>query len=191
MIVFAIEQRERDDLVDRHDLGVAQGRGEQLAEVVEGRLDPLPRRAVVVDDDRRRVRHSPIVAVHWPFAIVTVTSLGAARIRGRFARDDFELHAPLGAGLLVEHAGRDQLAAGDQVGGKTNLDHRRGTNAEAGRVDGVPVGMLAEQRRIEAPFCSRQSRIALGVLDVLPSSSRPGRGAFRRTEGPPSEASCR
>ena len=41
MVVLAIEQRQRDDFIDRHDLRVAQRGGEQLAELVERRLDPL------------------------------------------------------------------------------------------------------------------------------------------------------
>ena len=52
MLVLAVVERQRDDLVDRDNLGIAKGRGEKLAEVVEGGLDPLPRSAVLVDQDR-------------------------------------------------------------------------------------------------------------------------------------------
>ena len=41
------------DLVDRHDLGVAKRRRENLADRVERRLEPLPRGRVVADDDRQ------------------------------------------------------------------------------------------------------------------------------------------
>ncbi len=46
MIILPIEQRKREDLVDRHDLVKADCRRKQAAILIECQLDPSPRRAV-------------------------------------------------------------------------------------------------------------------------------------------------
>src|SRR5207253_194261 len=48
VMVLAIVERERDDLIDRHDLRIAKRRRENLAKLVEGGLDAFARRAAVI-----------------------------------------------------------------------------------------------------------------------------------------------
>ena len=39
LIVFAIKERQRDDLIDGHDLGVTQSDREKIPEAIKGLLD--------------------------------------------------------------------------------------------------------------------------------------------------------
>ena len=61
VMVLAIEKRERDDFIDRHDLRVAKRRRENLAELVERGLDALAGRAAVIHDDGGAVRGGAVV----------------------------------------------------------------------------------------------------------------------------------
>ena len=182
LVVLAIEQRQRDDLVDRHDLGVAKRGGKQAAEVVERRLDSFPRRAAFVDDDRRGVatfagcstssarwRRSP--SPRWE----------AVRVRGGLAGDHLELHAALGAGLRIEHAGRDQLAAGGEFGRRVARRSPTGPARRGWRRRWLPpLGCLPNSRRIEAPIgrVDRGSWRSAFARDAFSASlPRPGRAA--------------
>ena len=53
VFVFAIEERQGDDLVDRHDLGVAQGRWEDLTNRIERSLEAAPGVRSLVSNDRQ------------------------------------------------------------------------------------------------------------------------------------------
>ena len=52
MLVFAVKQRQSDDLINRDDAHVTQGCREQFTELLEARLEPLANRTTIVHDDR-------------------------------------------------------------------------------------------------------------------------------------------
>ena len=60
--VFAIEERERDDFIDGHDLRVTERGGEKLAEIIERRFDAFLRRAAVLHENGR-------IGYHRAFAV--------------------------------------------------------------------------------------------------------------------------
>ena len=150
MIVLAIEQRQRDDLIDRHDLRVTQRRREPASEFIERRLDSLPRFAPLPDNDRRRVRHAAIV--RCPRAIrVRLDGRRRSQAGGGLGlrRQHLQLHASLLAGLGVQRPRDNELGPRDEVRRETNLNHRRSLHTQARRFDAAPVGMLPEQRGIK------------------------------------------
>ena len=159
MIILPIEEPQREDLVDRHDLVEAERSREQATILIESPLDPPPRRAVFGGEKDSLERNVSMIREH----------LGHFRERhgglagnqpgrsGRRADDHVNLHTPLAARLLVERSGRDQLAAGCQVAGKTNLDDRGDRNKQRGRADRMALGVFAEQGRVQAPLrCPRR-----------------------------------
>ncbi len=129
LVVFAIEQVERDHFVDRDDAGVTERGRKQLSEFVEGgRESPLGGTLRPDHDGQRRRKVE----------------------RLRRSRGDLYLHARLAASLLVQAAGRDELAALDQVGRQSHNDRGRRLHAKTALVDGQAGRMFAKQRGIEA-----------------------------------------
>ena len=115
VVVLAIEERERHDLVDRHDLRVAKRGGEQLAEVVEGRLEPLPRGAALG---------------------ANTGSVGLAkslRIAGRLVDADRLRSCTLPAASRLEQCRARPVRSSARVGREPELDDRWGLHAEARR----------------------------------------------------------
>ena len=130
-LVGSEELDHRDDLVHRDDLAEAEPRGERAAELIERGVEPGTDPAAVPGQDRQP-GPQPVER------------------RGRALRE-LQLNAPLGAGAGLELAGHDEFATRDQVGGQADLQHSRGVDAEALRVDGLTVRPLAEEPRIESP----------------------------------------
>ena len=150
------------EFVDGHDLHVTEYGREQAAMLIHCRLERRPHRAVFADEDRPRKGNLAMIREHLRHLRVLHSDFawkepGLAARRGS---SDFDLHTPLETRFLIEHDGRQQLAAGHQVGGKTDLDHRRSANAKGGGVDRLSVGMFAEHRRVEAPL----GRVVRGLV---------------------------
>ena len=131
MVVLAIEQRERDDLVDRHDLGVAQRRREDLRGTSSN-----------ADSNRRRAAEP---------SRTTTGSSGEARWRTRAARRATATarspRAPVVASSVPPVT--NSQPATRSAGSRISSDRRR-LHAEARRVDRRAAGLLAEERRVEA-----------------------------------------
>ena len=77
VLILAMVEGQGHHLIDRHDLAVAEGRGEEAAEIVERRLEASPCRAPAADQDGSSRRH-PVLS------------------RG-LIDEHLDLHAPLGA----------------------------------------------------------------------------------------------
>ena len=73
VVVLAIEKRERDDLVDRHDLGVAKGRREDLADRVETPIRTGAAPAEPSRNDDRQLGHDSR-AMLWAARQATATA---------------------------------------------------------------------------------------------------------------------
>ena len=128
VVVLAVEQGERDDFVHRHDLGVAERRGEQLAEVVEGRLEPLPAALAFVDDDRRGD-----VAVAESRAVGgDVTCWGSPASR-RLPATTCSCTLPSAPVSLSSAPVATNSRPATSSAGRRNLDDRRGLDAQARR----------------------------------------------------------
>ena len=162
LMVFAIEQRQRDHFIDGDDLGVTEGRRKQLAKVLHRRFDPCPGFTAVVDNDRCGIRHT---------AVVRCPGSGAGRL-GHRCRQQTEwaiglcghvdqLHASLRAGLRIEPTGRHQFTPRHQIRRQADFDHSRCPRPQTGGLNRGPVGMFAEERRIESDRCGELVRVAI------------------------------
>ena len=152
VVVLAVKEGQRDDLIDGHDLGVAK-RGRERP----GGSRRTPLRTAAAPPSRRERR-------------------SAARARLRLADlgpagEQLQLHAPLPSGRRVESAAGHELTALDQVGRQPNLQHLGRLHAEARGVDRRAAGVLAKERGVETdrgPFGIR--RLPLAGLALRPSS---------------------
>ena len=149
VIVLTMKQRQRHDLIDRHDLRVAQGDGEKRAEVVECGLKFLTCRAAIIHDDR--------IAVHRAQVVVGPLTIGHRSVRP--ARADAGELAGLGGKHLhlhaafrgLELAGDDKLSAIRQGCRQAKLQHRRCLHANAGLIQRTfdRLQCRSQQRTIE------------------------------------------
>ena len=103
MMVFAVIERERDDLIDGHDFRVAERGGKNLAELVQRGLDATVRGAAVVHDDRRGVNDGLIVVSPGALAAGNCRRAGdQARCCGGPVREHLKLHAAFTACLAMQ-----------------------------------------------------------------------------------------
>src|SRR5207247_7141475 len=102
MVVLAVEERQRDDLVHRDDLGVAERGGKELPELFESRFGPFSGRTSFIHQNRGGERGAAVVV--GPLA-AGYRRLDLRRPQAascwRFAGDDLQLHAPVSAGVFV------------------------------------------------------------------------------------------
>ena len=82
----------------------------------------------------------------------------------RLDRERLQLNASFRTGLVVQNARRHEFRTRDEVGGQTNLNHRRCLHAQAARVDLGAVGMLAKGGGINTPSRSSRGNEALTFL---------------------------
>ena len=159
MIVLAVIQRQRHDLIDRHDSRVAECGRKHIAEFGERLLDSPASGAALADDDRRGVGNTAVV--RRPGAVVARFA-GGGRNEVQFRRRSFANHlkldAPLAPGSRIERAGRHQVVTLDEIGGQADFNDRRRADAETRGFDRRAVGMAAEYRRVETPGGIRDIR---------------------------------
>ena len=150
MLVFAIKQRERDHFIHGHDARIAEGNGEQGAELVESRFESATGLADVVHDDRGAVPGHEVVV--GPLAVLE-RSLRFARDGAcrsiRLLREHLHLHAS--GGFRCQPARDDKLGAIRECGGDPDFEDGGHLGLQVGRLGLIRplLGKTRRQRRIE------------------------------------------
>ena len=188
-VVLAIIQRERDDLVDRHDLRVAQGQRKDAAEFLERGLDAAAGLAAVAHDDRRRFGQAVLVV--GPGA---VHPLVASR-RSATGRRLFPAWSPAPRAARVpsrpafgssEPTVTNSVPAARSAGRRTSITEGACTHRLGRR--SATVRVLAEERRIRRRYFV-SGRAATCAPEWRCSAAT--RGHARIKSGPPSDDNWR
>lgn len=152
MVVLAIEDPQRQDLVHRHDLRITERRGKEAAIGVHRGLESPPRGRVSADQNRAGEGELPGIGEDLGHPRVAHDGL-ARNETGRASRrprNHVDLNAALMPCLFIKRRGCDEFTPSRKIARKTNRNHRWRANADGGAVDRVAVGVLAEDRRIES-----------------------------------------
>ena len=143
-------ESERDDLVDGHNLGVAQRGREQCAEALKA-LVPTTTGCTPVRHQHRQIRLRRQLAVR-PGAL---SALRAHRSRhqserGRTLRQDLHLNTGFRARGAIQRGRGHQFATGRPFGRQPNFYHRRGLHTEILRGDARRSGdgILSKEGRL-------------------------------------------
>ena len=123
VIVLPVKQSQGDNLVDRHDAGVAERRREEVAEAADRPFDALPRRAPVTNQDR-----------------IVRRDIQGSRPGGQ----DLHLDRALVAVHGVQLGGANQFAVPGQLRRNAELDDLGRPNHQVGRIDGVSQRVAAK-----------------------------------------------
>ena len=116
MVVLPVKQRQGDNLVDRHNAGVTQGRWKQVAKPADRPFDSLSRRTAVANQDRLARRDVQ---------------------GGRPGRQDLHLNRAVGAVLGVQLGRADQFAFLGQFRRDPEFDDLGRPNHQVSRIDGL------------------------------------------------------
>src|SRR6478736_4980927 len=108
MIVFAVVERERDNLIDRDDLRVTQCGRKQPAKFLKARFNSLASLASFAHENRRGERGPAVIprplSAHLRDRYFSRLETASGR---RFAAQDLQLNASFYAGFRFEHARSD------------------------------------------------------------------------------------